>query len=148
MPGNSYLVFAFCGSLALFAGTACVKSGAGRQLSSLPPPISCDTCATGTQIDKEIILYLTSINWADRSNGRWECDLVPLLEAQGIKTDSANLKTLYIGLGRDAIKMSPGISITFDGGSLVWFGYKLSLQLPLNGAVPNFQAVKLDLKWI
>jgi hypothetical protein len=70
------------------------------------------------------------------------------VEGQGVKTDSANLSTIFIGLGRTAIKLDRGKAIDYDGGTLVWFGYKLSLQLPYGAQVPQFLAVRLELQWI
>jgi hypothetical protein len=114
----------------------------------MPTAPGCDTCSSPTQIDKELILYLTSTNWQDRGNGRFECNLIPMVESQGIKTDSANLVNVDVGLGRTAIKMDRGVAIDYNGNSLVWFGYKLNLQLGPGGQLPVFLAIKLDLQWI
>jgi len=149
MRRKSIVGIFICAGLFLIVQFACTKSGVIRQLNAAPRGPNCDTCTNSpSQIDKEVILYLTSTNWFDRGNGRFECDLMPLLEAQGVKADSANLLSVYIGLGRTATKMDPGIAIDYDGGTLVWFGYKLSLQLPSGGTVPIFQAIQLDLKWL
>lgn len=128
---------------------ACTKTPVMRQLNALPRAPNCDTCTTSpSQIDHELILYLTGTNWEDRGNGRFECNLIPLVEAQGIKTDSVNLVLIYIGLGRTAIKLDRGVSIDYNGGNLVWFGYKLNLQLGTNQLVPAFLAIRLELHWL
>jgi hypothetical protein len=127
---------------------ACTKTPVVRQPNAVPRAPGCDTCTSSpTQIDKELILYLTGINWQDRGNGRFECNLIPLIEAQGIKTDSAYLVTIYIGLGRTAIKMDRGVAIDYNGNSLILFGYKLNLQLG-TGQVPGLLTIRLELQWI
>ena len=88
------------------------------------------------------------MSWTNMGNGRFECDLIPLVESQGIKTDSTNLLSIFVGLGRDAIKLERGNAIAYDGGTLVWFGYKLNLQLPISAQVPQFLAIRLELEWL
>lgn len=127
---------------------ACTKSHIIRQPNAMPIAPGCDTCSSAALIDKELILYLTGINWQDRGNGRFECNMIPMIEGQGIKTDSANLLSVYVGLGSTAIKMDRGVSVDYNGNSLVWFGYKLNLQLGPGRQVPLFLAIRLELQWI
>jgi hypothetical protein len=70
------------------------------------------------------------------------------VEAQGIKTDSVDLVLVYIGLGRAAIKLDRGVAIDYNGGNLVWFGYKLNIQLGANQTVPAFLAIRLELHYL
>ena len=148
---KQYSIFGIliCAGLYTLIQIACTKTPVMRQLNAAPRAPNCDTCTnTPTQVDKELILYLTTMNWVDMGNGRYECDLIPLVESQGIKTGSTNLLSIFVGLGRDAIKLERGNDISYAGGSLVWFGYKLNLQLPIGTAVPQFLAIRLELEWL
>ena len=110
-----------------------------------PTPSTCDTCA-GSSIatGKTVIVYPQGSDWADRSNGRFECDLEPLLKNMVSPIDSYYINYFYIGRwGRDAKRLKSGIAISYDNGSLTWFGYKLNFQA-LNGqSPPESMALKL-----
>ena len=110
--------------------------------SPAPPP--CDTCG-GTNIatGKTVIVYPQGADWVDRSDGRFECDLEPLLKNMVNPIDAYYINYLYVGSGRDAKRLKNGVAIKYDNGTLTWFGYKLNFQAPNGQSPPESMALKL-----
>ena len=148
MKRNSIAGILLCVCLLLLFQTACNKSPVIRRVSGYP----CDTCTstTGvTPIDKEVTINLIPTNWRDMGNGKFICEFEHLMEVQGLKLDSVRLLTIYVGLGRDAIKLQAGLPADYNGGSILWSGlYDLTLQLPTGAMIPQFLAIRLALHWI
>ena len=110
--------------------------------SPAPPP--CDTCAASDiATGKTVIVYPQGSDWADRGDGRFECDLEPLLRNMVSPIDSYYINYFYIGSGRDAKRLKSGVAISYDDGSLTWFGYKLNFQAINGQSPPESMALKL-----
>ena len=142
------MVCAICGTLGILLSSSCTKTGVMRQLNSLPGSIRCDTCFANLQIDKQVILYLDSSNWIDKSNGRFECDLGPLLAVSANPIDSFAILAIYVGLGRTGKKIMSAIPVSYDGGTLAWFGFLLIFQGLDGQQAPESLAIRVQLEWI
>jgi hypothetical protein len=148
MGGNFFLAVVFCAVLGLSLECACTKTGVIRQLNSLPGTAVCDTCSAPLQIDKEVILYLDSSNWVDRTNGKFDCDLSPLLAVSANPIDSFSILAIYVGLGRSGRKIIQATPVSYDSGTLAWFGFLLSFQGMPGQKAPQSLAIRVQLEWI
>ncbi len=128
----------------IFVMSCSKESHSWTRATPSPTPPPCDTCA-GPAIasGKTVIVYPQGSDWADRSNGRFECDLEPLVKNMVSPIDAYYINYLYVGSGRDAKRLKNGIAISYDNGSLTWFGYKLNFQAPNGQSPPESMALKL-----
>jgi hypothetical protein len=148
MKRNSFLAFGLSVSLELLLVTSCTKSGVMRQLNTVPGIAGCDTCSSSLQIDKEVILYLDSSNWVDKTNGKFDCDLAPLLAVSANPIDSFSIQAIYVGLGRSGRKIIRATPVSYDGGTLAWISYRLSFQGAPGQQAPASLAIRVQLVWI
>jgi hypothetical protein len=144
MNGKIFLVFAPVLSLGLLVVISCTKTGAGRQLMS----IGCDTCSNSLQVTKEVILYLDSSDWVDKSNGKFDCDLVPLLAVSASPIDSFAIEAIYVGLGRSGKKIIQATPVNYDGGTIAWMSFLLSFQAATGQKAPQSLTIRVQLQWI
>ena len=146
MKGKTFLAFVLCASIGFLVTFSCTKTGAGRQLNASPG--GCDTCSTNFRISKEVILYLDSSDWIDRSNGKFDCDLAPLLAVSANPIDSFSIQVIYVGLGRSGRKIIRATPVNYDGGIIAWMGFLLSFQAAQGQQAPQSLTIRVQLEWI
>lgn len=144
MNGKTFLVFTLVLSSGLLLLISCTKTGVTRQL----PALGCDTCSTSFQVSKEVILYLDSSDWVDKSNGKFDCDLSPLLAVSANPIDSFAIQAIYVGLGRSGKKIIQATPVTYDGGTIAWMSFLLSFQAAAGQKAPQSLAIRVQLQWI
>jgi len=148
MKGNLSLAIVLALGFGFVFSASCTKSGVIRQLNVRPGIGGCDTCSYPLTVDKEVILYLDSSNWVDKTNGRFDCDLAPLLAVSANPIDSFSIQAIYVGLGRSGRKIIRATPVNYDGGIIAWMSFMLSFQaLPGQGA-PTSLAIRVQLEWI